>query len=255
MFIGIFIVAIQGNWVILNYDAVDAYSHTAYYLFGTGIVAVLAAYMLNRTSTYQEAALSDQKDNREVINRIWKNGSKLMWIVAAALLIWVIVAFTNWSVAFQLLYFYLFIGMAVVGFLYVMQGDRIDEPEDAVYKPKVRKLLDLIDYRRHPFNLSFIQYILVVISFFWSKKYGIHFDLEVQGNPKYVTSLPSIAFVLSGTMLVSTFIYLIHHGDIFGIRKAEQNEEKVLLVHFMEIMSCGVTFFVWIMTVVQAVLW
>ncbi|WP_212925126.1 nucleotidyltransferase [Oceanobacillus sp. J11TS1] len=245
-------IALEGNWIVLNYDSLSIYPSNAYLILAIGAAIIVMAYIFNRFSSYKDD--TNAKDNREFINKWWtETDSKIMnWVLAIAILSLVIVAIYDWPTAFKLFYIFLFVGIAGFGFLYIMHGERVDQPDEETYKPITRKFLDLIDYRRHPFNLSFVIFVLVLISFLLSKEFGIPLDTEVSGNPRYVTSLPASAFVMSGLMLASTFVYIINNSDIFGIRKAEQNEEKVLLIHFMEIMCCGVTFFIWLVTVISA---
>ena len=255
IFIGIFIIAIVGDWVILNYDYMFVYPRNTYILLSIGIVLVICAYAVNCITSYEEDESVHKRDNREWINKLWNARLKFgNWIAGVMIFSLVIAAYYDWFFAIQLLTVYFFAGIAAAGFLYTMQGERVEELDDTEYKPKTKRFLYLIDYRRHPFNISFILFILIVISFLLSKELGIPLNLEVGGNARRVASLPSITFHMSGLMLLSTFIYIINNGDIFGIRKAEQNEMKVMLVHFMEIITCGAALFIWILTVVGALI-
>lgn len=251
MFVGIFVIALTGNWVIEQYDFVSIYPKATYISFGIGWGMVLCSYIMSRLSTYKE--IPNQKDNRDFINK-WERRGVSYWGIVIALAVLVGAAFYSWPLAFRLFFIYIFIGIAYIGFLYIMMGDRMEEPDDWDTTGKTKKLLDLIDYRRHPFTISLIMYSLVIISFLLSKQLGIPIHMEVSGNPKYITSLPVIAFLTSGLMVVSIYVYIINNGDIFGIRKATQNENKMMLIRFLEICCCGLTLFIWLVEVVEALI-
>lgn len=255
MFIGIFVVAFSGHSVLRNYDVVSIYSKAIYLTLGIGLAMVVFAYLLQMFSTYKESRNEKKKDNRDFINQWEQKGMFInKWLLGLAILTLIFAAFQSWALMFRLLKIYFFIGMAFIGFLYVMKGARVEEPDDLDFKGRTRKFLDIIDYRRHPFNLSLLVYILVIGSFLLSKQFDIPMYMEVSGNPRYVTSLPVSTFVMSGLMVTSTYIYIINNGDLFGIQKAQQNELKVLQIHFAEIISCGVTFFLWIVIVIEALI-
>lgn len=255
MFIGIFVVALNGNWVLKNYDAISLYPKSVSLAFAVGWLLVVCAFVLNKISPYNEILHTEKRDNRDFINK-WENHKKWLenGLAGTALLTLVFAAFSSWSLVFNLVALYVFIGIVLVGFLFVMQGKRVEEPDDLDFTGKTKKILDGIDYRRHPFNLSLILFTLIVASFVLSKQFGIPLYMEVGGNPRYATDLPNIAFSLSGLMVVSTFIYIINNGDLFGIRKAQQNGLKVLKIHFFEIIVCGASFFIWLFVVAEALI-
>ncbi|MBY0098402.1 nucleotidyltransferase [Mesobacillus maritimus] len=255
MFVGIFMVALSGNWVLNNYDRVSVYPKTSYIIFGIGLGMVVLAYVMNKLSTYKEVQNVEKRDNREFIN-LWEQQRMPVdkVLVGVAILALVFAAFYSWSLVFRLVELFLFIGIVFIGFLFVMKGDRVEEPDDLDFKGKVKKFHDRIDYRRHPFTISLIIYVLVIGSFLLSKQWDIPLYMEVSGNPRYVTSLPDITFIMSGLMVISAYIYIINNGDLFGIRKAQQNGLKVLQLHFAEIIICGPTFFIWIVVVIEALI-
>ncbi|SDM89181.1 hypothetical protein SAMN05518871_102496 [Psychrobacillus sp. OK028] len=253
MFVGILWVAVIGNWIIQNYDHVSVYPKAAHIAFGSGLGGVFLAYLMKKFSTYKENHNVEKKDNRDVINKWDDKGSPYSkWLFGIVVVSLVIAAFYSWSLSIKMLNLYLFVGFVLIGFHFVMKGERVEEPDDLNFKGKTKNFLDLIDYRWQPFNISLIVFSLVVWSFLWSKHFDIPMYLEIGGNPRYVTSLPASAFVMSGLMIVSTFIFIINNGDIFGIRKARQNGLKVLQIHFVEIISCGVTFFILVVTLIEA---
>jgi len=255
MFVGIFVVALSGNWILDNYDRVSVYPPPSYIAFGVGLGMVVLAYVVNKLSTYKEVQSVEKRDNREFIN-LWEQQRMPVdkVLVGVAILALVLAAFHSWTLVFRLVELFLFIGIVFIGFLFVMKGERVEEPDDLDFKGKVKKFHDLIDYRRHPFTISLIIYVLVIGSFLLSKQWDIPLYMEVSGNPRYVTSLPNITFVMSGLMVISAYIYIINNGDLFGIRKAQQNGLKVLQLHFAEIIICGPTFFIWIVVVIEALI-
>lgn len=256
MFLGIFVVAFSGNWVIENYELLSMYPKSVLTTFGVGWILVMLAYVMSKFSSYKEKPNAEIKDNRNLINRWEREGIPFAkWLIGLAVTSLVFTAFQSWYLAYELFWLYVFIGIVFVGFIYVMKGKRVEEEHvDLDFEGKTKKFLDLIDYRRHPFNLSLIVFTLVVLSFSLSKQLDIPLYMEVGGNPRYVTSLPTIAFLTSGLMVVSTYIYIINNGDIFGIRKAEQNGLKLMQIHFFEIGCCGVTFFLWLFIVIEALI-
>jgi len=255
MFVGIFVVALSGNWILDNYDRVSVYPPTSYIAFGVGLGMVVLAYVVNKLSTYKEVQSVEKRDNREFIN-LWEQQRMPVdkVLVGVAILALVLAAFHSWTLVFRLVELFLFIGIVFIGFLFVMKGERVEEPDDLDFKGKVKMFHDMIDYRRHPFTISLIIYVLVIGSFLLSKQWDIQLYMEVSGNPRYVTSLPNITFIMSGLMVISAYIYIINNGDLFGIRKAQQNGLKVLQLHFAEIIICGPTFFIWIVVVIEALI-
>lgn len=253
MLTGILIAAISGNWIIDNYDWVSIYPKASYLTFGMGIVLVVCAFVMSQLSRYREDEHVHTKDNRHALNKWFASNQPFnKWLIGLIIIPLVIAPFYSWTLLFKLLEWYLFSGLVLAGFIYMLLGDRIGDNQDWEYKGKTKMMLDLIDYRKHPFNISLIIYILVIVSFVLSKHWGIPLYMETGGNPRYVTSLPAISFLMSSLMVVSTFVYIISHGDIFGFRKAELCYEKVMFVHFIEIIQCGVTLFLLIITVINA---
>ncbi|WP_246096956.1 hypothetical protein [Psychrobacillus soli] len=140
----------------------------------------------------------------------------------------------------------------MAGFVYILKGDRVEVEVNWDYKGKTKIMIELTDYRKHPFNISLFIYILVIVSFVLSKHWGIPFYMETGGNSRYVTSLPSISVLLSCLMVVSAFIYIISQGDFFGFRKAEPSYDKVMFIHFAEICFCGPVLMIWLFIVMNA---
>lgn len=141
-------VAMSGNWVIEKYEMVSIYPKAAYIVFGMGWFLVVCAYVMNKLSIYQEILNVERKDNREFINKWERQGMPFdKWVIRIATLMIVLAAFHSWSLVIRLFWWYLFIGIVFIGFLYVMMGDRVENPDDNLdFTGKTKKFLDLIDY-------------------------------------------------------------------------------------------------------------
>ncbi|WP_339195733.1 nucleotidyltransferase [Solibacillus sp. FSL R5-0449] len=253
MFIGILTTAISGNWIILNYENVIDYPKASYVVFGIGLAVVGGTFVMSRLFSYLQPEKVHLKDKRDALNEwLMTNLPFNKWVIGLVILPLVIAPFYSWLLLFTMLEWYLFSGLVVAGIIYMLKGERTEDDADWEYHGKTKVMLDLIDYRKHPFNISLILYILVIVSFVLSKGLDIPLYMETGGNPRYVTSLPSISFLMSSLMVVSTFIYIISHGDFFGFHKAELSDERVMLVHFAEIIVCGATLFILIFTLINA---
>ncbi|MEK5186160.1 nucleotidyltransferase [Solibacillus sp. FSL W7-1324] len=251
MFIGILITAISGNWIIFNYDNVTIYPKASYVIFAIGLVIVAGAFVMSRFTAYRET--SRTVDNRDALNRwLMANYPVNKWLIVLIILPLLLAPFYSWSLLFKLLKWYILAGSMIAGIIFILQGERVEDDADWQYKGKTKKMLELIDYRKHPFNISLILFILVIGSFILSKQWNIPLHMDVGGNPYYVTTLPISASVMSALMVMSTFIYIINHGDFFGFRKAELSYERVMAAHFGEIFMCGPTLclliFTWIIS-------
>ena len=251
MFIGILITAISGNWIIFNYHNVKVYPKTSYVIFVIGLVIVAGAFVMSRFTTYRETASTN--DKRDALNRwLMANYRVNKWLIVLIILPLVLAPFYSWSLLLKLLKWYILAGSMIAGIIFILQGERVEDDADWQYKGKTKKMLELIDYRKHPFNISLILFILVIGSFILSKHWHIPFSMDSNGNPYYATTLPISASVMSSLMVMSTFIYIINHGDFFGFRKAELSYERVMAAHFGEIFMCGPTLclliFTWIIS-------
>ena len=247
MFIGILITAISGNWIIFNYDNVTNYPKASYVVFGIGLVIVAGTFVMSRFFTYREIAST--ADKRDGLNRwLMANYPVNKWLIGLIILPLVIAPFYSWLLLFTLFKWYLFAGSVIAGIIFMLQGERGEDDQDWQYKGKTKKMLHLIDYRKHPFNISLILFILVIGSFILSKHWHIPLYMDASGNPRYVITLPISSFIMSTLMVMSTFIYIINHGDFFGFRKAELSYERVMFVHFGEIILCGATLCILIFT-------
>lgn len=253
MLSGILITAISGNWIILNYDRVTIYPKASYVVFGVGLVLVTGAFVMSRFFSYREPEKAHTKDKRHDLNEwLIANQPVNKWLIGLVILPLLIAPFYSWLLFFTMLEWYLFSGLVLAGIIYMLKGERVEDDADWEYHGKTKMLLDLIDYRKHPFNISLVLYILVIVSFVLSKMWDIPLYMETGGNPRYVTSLPTISFLMSSLMVMSTFIYIISHGDFLGFRKAELSYERVMFVHFAEIIVCGPTLFILIFTLINA---
>ena len=130
--------------------------------------------------------------------------------------------------------------------------EEFDVEETQRSSHKLRKFLRLIDYRRHPFSLPLILFIGIVLTFLLSAQFGLELSLEISGNSRYVISLPNIMILLSGLVFACGFMYIIQHGDFLGIRQTKQGENRLMLIHFLEIILCGAVFLIWLITLLAA---
>ncbi|MDO7906235.1 hypothetical protein Q5741_07360 [Paenibacillus sp. JX-17] len=222
-----------------------------------GLCLMMIAYLIIRHRSKEVAHTQHKKNNvREertavqlFVNRMWKQretvGSKL---TAVLLVILVIIAIFDFRLALNMLQPSMVVGMIVFSFFYIMndEGEEVEEEELQPENHKLRALLRLIDYREHPFSLGLLLFIIIVLTLLLSKQYGLMLSLETGGNPMYVMSLPTAAFILSGLSIACGFIYIIHYCDFFGLRQTEQGPYKLFQIHFYEIIICGASFFIWL---------
>jgi len=145
--------------------------------------------------------------------------------------------------------------MIMFGFIFIMHDDGEAEAEKPPKSRFMQILLQLIDYRTHTFSLPLILFILIVVTFLLSKQFEFTLSLETSGNPRYVLSLPGAMYYLTGLIFTCGFLFIIQHGNFLGIHQAKQSEYKLSAIHFVEIMACGPTFFIWLITLIEAFLY
>ena len=257
--VGIFLIVLDGLWVVDTYDSYDTYPREAVLFLILGVCLTIIAYIIIQRKRKYDAQIKNKimKDpakgmnNQQFVNRMWKQretvGNK--W-VGSLLVILVLIAIFDLGIAARLLQPIMLLGMIGFSFIYIMKDEDEDEGvHDEDFQPKSHKLakfLRLIDYREHPFSVGLILFILIVLTFLLSKPLGVVMNLETSGNPKYVMSLPSAAFILSGLIFACGFIYIKEHCDFLGIRQAEQSRYKLFQIHFFEIIMCGASLLIWI---------
>ena len=247
----------DGLWIVDTYDDYDTYPREAFIFLIIGLCLSIIDYMiiqLNRkhAAHSENNIMTDQarrENNQHFINRLWekreKVGNKLVVILFVVL---VIIAIFDFGIATSLLQPIMFLGMVGISFVYIMKDENEDIKKEK-FQPKSDKLqnfLRLIDYREHPFSLGLILFVIIVLTFLMSKEFGFVLSLETSGNPMYVMSLPSAAFILSGLIFACAFIYINQHCDFLGIRQTEQGQYKLFQIHFLEIIICGASFLIWI---------
>ncbi|NMO94250.1 hypothetical protein HII30_00415 [Paenibacillus lemnae] len=201
-------------------------------------------------SSHEEA---DKTAAQRFVNRMWEQretvGGKLLLSV---LVILGIMAIVDLGMALRILQPVLFVGMIVTSFIYIMndEGEKVKEEELEPESHTMRVILRLIDYRRHPFSLGLLIFLIIVVTVLLSKELGFTFSLETGGHPRYTMSLPVAAFLLSGLTMACGWIYIRQHCDFFGLRQAEQGPYKLFHIHFFEIVLCGASFFIWLFVLV-----
>lgn len=257
LIIGILIIVSDGLWVVDTYDSYVIYPKEAYIYLVLGICLTIIAYLIiqrkrKRVTQTMNPGLGTGKDNRVFINKMWRQKEKVgnRLFVFFLVMLFIIFIFDS-GMAFSLLQPILFLGIVGLSFLYIMKDEGEDKEEDILAKShKVRFLLRRIDYREHPFSLPLILFIMIVLTFMLSKHFGFVLSLETSGNPRYVMSLPGGAWLNAELVFACGFLYIIQHCNFFGIHQVNQGNHKLLLIHFFEIIVCGATFFIWLMTLV-----
>ena len=258
LIIGILTIVSDGLWVVDTYESYVTYPKETYIYLVLGICLTLIAYLIiqrgrkRATQTINNGS-GTGKDNRIFINKIWREREKVVKRLFIFLFVMlVIICIFDAGIAVRLLQPILFVGIIGCSFLYIMKDEGEDKEEEDIQSKshKVRYLLRKIDYREHPFSLPLILFIMIVLTFMLSKHFGFVLSLETSGNSRYVLSLPDGAWLLSELVFACGFIYIIQHGDFFGIRQVKQGDDKLTLIHFFEIIICGATFLIWLMTLV-----
>jgi magnesium-transporting ATPase (P-type) len=242
---------VAGLWIVKSYDMYVIYPKEAFLYLTSGIWVTFIAFLITKFS--KKRVITNKKDNRHYINKVWRNkveiGNK---VVGFLLVILAIIAIFNISFALSLLVPILFLGFITFGFIFIMHEDGNEESWEPSQNKMIRIMLRLIDYRVHPFSIPLILFILIVVTFLLSKQFGFTLSLKVGGNPRYVQSLPAAMYPLAGLTIICGFMYFIQQEDFFGIKQARQSMEKLVAIHFMELIICGSTFLIWLITVVEA---
>jgi hypothetical protein len=259
--IGLFCIVLDGLWIVERYDSKVAYPLEAfiYLIFGICLTSIsILFFKKNLNKEEVKESPGKEKDNRIYIRKVCEKREKLgNRLIVVLVIILIIIYIVNPVVAFRLLQPILFCGIILSAFLYIMyhyDGEMADGENLKPKNDKIRRLMNLIDYRNHFFSLSLALFIMIILSYLLSQEFGYTLAFEVSGNPRYVMTLQSGVFCLSGIIFYCGFLYIIHHSDFFGIRQANQSYYKVLLIHFMEFIIVGVTFFIWLIALFGALL-
>lgn len=263
MLLGLSCVVLNGLWVVDRYDTYSTYPKAAFLVMLIGIGFIIMAHGMIRLSQRHAApekgkgrstkGPATKQDRRIYMNQMWRQRKKIGdRLIVFLLIVLVIVFLIDSGLALNLLKPILLVGMTGFAFLFIVQGEYLAKDEDAsASNPKYQRFLRLIDYRNHPFSLPLIVYILIILSFLLSKTLELPLSLETSGNPSYVMSLPAGTNLLSVLVFACGFLYMIQHGDVFGIRQANQSRDKLTLIHFLEIIICGATFFIWLFIIIM----
>lgn len=253
--IGLFCIVLDGLWIVESYDSIISYPRWVFVYLIIGMCLIAISYFLfkfKKPLSLEVKRGSDWRDNRVYIRRIWDERDKLGGrLVVCLLIVLVIISIFDFGLAVRLLSPILFCVMVIVAFFYSMYHDDMEMEDDEKLKPKtakVRKLMSLIDYRNHFYSLSLLLFIVIIFSYLITKELGYTFA-EISGGMNAMT-LEGGMYCLSGLIFLCGFIYIIHHVDFLGIRQAKQNYEKVLRIHFIELIFVGIVFFIWIISLV-----
>lgn len=260
--LGIFIVILDGLWIVRTYDIYDDYPGSAWSLLAIGLSLMLLAYFImqhKQQVAFKRDRVSQEKKEQttaqQFVNRMWKERETVGGrIVLFLLIILVVVAVFQLGLALRILQISVFVGMMIFSFFYVMNEDRGDlKEQEEDLKPEshvMQSFMRLIDYRQHPFSLGLLVFLILVLTFLISKSLGLQLSLETGGNPLYVMSLPTAAFILSGLTFACGLIFINQHGDFLGLRQTEQGAYRLYQIHFYEIIACGASFLIWLGVVV-----
>lgn len=244
-------IVMDGFWIMDTYETYDAYPKEAWIYLLLGICLMTIAYWIIQRNDKRDIQIKNDKDNRVIIDKIWRQGSDIgskLFVILLVLL--VIISIFDFSMVLRLINPLIFLGMVGYWFLFVMhdEGKEMAEEDLQPEGHTMRKFLRMIDYREHPFSLPLILFMMIIMTFLISKSLGFMLYLEVGGNPRYVMSLPSGTTITSGLAFACGFIYINHQCDFFGIRRSKQSDYKVLRIHFAGIIICGATFLIWFIT-------
>ncbi|MGR6546645.1 hypothetical protein [Paenibacillus tundrae] len=183
------------------------------------------------------------------VNRMWKQReSTLGKLILFLLVALAIITIFDWRTSLGIVQPIMFITMIVFSFFYIMSdvGEDVEEDELEPEGPKMKALLRLIDYRQHPFSIGLLLFVMIVLILLLAKQYGWMLSIETGGNPLYVMSLPSSAFILSGLSVACALIYLHQQSSFLGLPQRNQGPYKLFQIHFYEIIICGASFFIWL---------
>ncbi|MHA0855700.1 hypothetical protein [Paenibacillus sp. CMAA1364] len=261
LLVGLLIIIMDGMWVIDNYYSYITYPKESYIYLILGICLILIAYSIiqrnrKRITLTVNNGSGTGKDNRGFINKLWRQREKFVKRLFIFLFVMLVIIFIyDSAVAYSLLEPILSVGFVGLSFVYIMKDTGEDTgEEDIQFKSiKVRYLMRKIDYREHPFSLPLILFIMIVLTFMLSKHFGFALSLEISGNNRYTMTLPSGAWLSAELAITCVFIYIIQHCNFLGIRQINQGDAKVMLIHFMEIIVCGSTFLIWLMTLIRII--
>ncbi|CAI6084880.1 hypothetical protein PAECIP112173_04433 [Paenibacillus sp. JJ-100] len=251
---------LDGLWIVETYDSYGSYPGAAWILLAIGLGLMILAYFMIQLKRKRDTRSKDEvpgpQEKREsaaqqFVNRMWKEreavGGKIILVL---LIILAIIAFFHLSLALRMLQISIFVGIITFTFFYIMndeQGDLKEQEEDL--RPEshfMQTFMRLIDYRRHPFSLGLLVFLILVLTCLISKGLGVDLSFETGGNPRYVMSLSTSAVLLSGLTFACGLIYTNQHGDFLGIPQKEQGAYRVFQIHFFEIIVCGASFLIWL---------
>ncbi|MFX3648520.1 MAG: hypothetical protein ACE3K2_22755 [Paenibacillus sp.] len=257
--LGIFIVILDGLWIVETVDSYDIYPGSAWVLLAIGLCLMMFAYSMIQHKRKRETRTKDEvqeiQDERtptqRFVNRMWKKreavGGK---IILFLLIIHAVIAVFHLGVALRMLQISIFVGMITFSFFYILNDDRGDlKEQEEDLKPQsqfMQTSMRLIDYRQHPFSLGLLVFLIIVLTFLITKWFGWELSLETGGNPRYVMSLPASTFILSGLTVACGLIYINQHCDFLGLGQTEQGAYRLFQIHFYEIIACGASFFIWL---------
>ncbi len=250
---------IDGLMVFFTYSPFTPFSNeiVQYFEIGVGLTFISSLFVwLNGNRSRNDENRTEfkkQNDNRVFINQAWENRMNfankyvvisIIGLVLAYILNLNLISYGN---------IVIFIFEIYWGFIAIMRDDE-EEDESWIEKRSrtVKRLLWLVDYRKHPFHVPYLLFIAIVISFFIANQSGLELDHLEISDEQDGWNLQLGMITLAGVVFASAFIYVIQNSDFFGIRKKRQSEWKIIGLHFADLMVSALTMFVWIITFMSA---
>lgn len=257
---GMICLTADGLWVADHYDWIrPAFPKQTWNFLAIGVLLVLIAHFiirLHETNGVRAENHGLKTDNRQYFNKLWEKRERVGNQLCVIVLILLGCSFLV-DILFMVFIAKLLVLLGIVGiaFVYMAHDDHMPEHEYAYGKStRIRRILKWLDYRKHPFSISFFLYLFIVIAILLQKPLDYELDLQSNGSSRYPTDVPFDMYALAGFLFACTFLYIFHHCDFFGIRPKKQSDDKLLFIHFAEMMICGIIFFIFIFLLFEALL-
>lgn len=249
---GLTCIVIVGLWVVEKYDTYSVYPEEVYIYLMVGIGLIIIAFVMEQFKG--KRITETKKDNRAFINKVWKNkvkvGDRAFLII---LIIFAIIAILNLDLALSLITPILCLVLIIIGFIFIMHDDGVDDEGDQPKSRFMQILLWLIDYRNHPFSIPLVLFILIVVTTLLSKQLGFILDLGGGGGfSRYTTTLSIQMKIYPALIYTCGLLYIIQHVDFLGIRQAKQSIYKLIFIHVAEIIHCGSTVLILLVELIAA---
>ncbi|WP_071395006.1 hypothetical protein [Bacillus tuaregi] len=245
--LGITLTVVEGLRIFYTYHPYTPYPTERLEYFSIGVILTFISSFFvwrnGKRSNDEYDPSKREKDYRTYINQLWKNRRKLGNLFVVATILGIL------STELFFIELLLLIAGIIWSFIFIM---RDNEEEDEAYiekrSRKVKAFLAVVDYRKHPFHLPIILFILIIISFLYANHHEMILNHLDNGDSMYGWSFPLGMITLAAAVFATAFIFIIHNSDFFGIRQLKQNEEKIIGLHFADLGVSGLALFVWLIT-------